>query len=546
MSRGPIFSIHEDRRGNLWIGTQGGGLNRWDLADRRAGRAVFKHYTERGGLPNNTIYGILEDEEGSLWLSTNRGLSKLDPQTGGIRNYDTTHGLQSNEFNFGAHYRSAVGEMFFGGNNGFNAFFPGRIRINTHVPPVVLTSFLKLNKRTKLEKHISDVKEIQLTHRDYVVSFEFAALDYAAPEKNRYAYKLVGLDRDWTELPGARRATYTNLGPGHYVFRVKGANSDGVWNEQGFSLGVTVLPPPWRTWWAYTFYVLLLLGIALAFRQSHVRKLASEAEYNRILEQQVKERTAQLAERYDELQLANAKLEDASVTDSLTGLGNRRFLTQCIQKEIAMVERSYGAPDRATNPCDLVLMMIDLDGLKTINDTYGHSAGDMALIQMRELLEKACRKADMILRWGGDEFLVVGRYADRELAKALAERIRVVVKDHPFDLGLDHPVYVSASIGFAFYPFIPSAPTRVTWEQVVTIADRALYGAKASGRNAWVGIFSTPATPLDAVHLISHMPELLAREGRIEVQTSVFDREVAWTPRNYDRDFVTNPISIAR
>jgi predicted signal transduction protein with EAL and GGDEF domain len=152
----------------------------------------------------------------------------------------------------------------------------------------------------------------------------------------------------------------------------------------------------------------------------------------------------------------------------------------------------------------------------------------------------------MILRWGGDEFLIVGRYADRSVASKLAERIRKAVEQHAFDLGLDRPVHLSASIGFAFYPFIPSAPTRITWEQVVTIADRALYGAKASGRNAWVGIFSTSATPLDAVHLINHMPELLALERRIDVQTSFSDREMVWSPRVADRGVATVPDLISR
>jgi predicted signal transduction protein with EAL and GGDEF domain len=169
----------------------------------------------------------------------------------------------------------------------------------------------------------------------------------------------------------------------------------------------------------------------------------------------------------------------------------------------------------------------------------------MALIQMRELLENACRKSDMILRWGGDEFLVVGRYADREMAKSLAERIRKAIEEHPFDLGFDRPVFLSASIGFAFYPFIPSAPTRITWEQVVTIADRALYGAKATGRNAWVGIFSTPGTPLDAVHLINHMPGLLAMERRIDVQSSVCDRQIDWKPANSER-IATELASLSR
>jgi diguanylate cyclase (GGDEF)-like protein len=530
-----VFAVHEDRLGALWVGTQGAGLDRWGREDRRVGRASFQKYGERQGLPNNTIYGLLEDEDGNLWMSTNKGLARLDPRTGGIRTYDKRHGLQSNEFNFGAAYRSGAGEMFFGGNEGFNAFFPNRIRRNNLAPPVVLTALEILNRDVKLPREFPG-SGLTLTYRDSVVSFEFAALDYASPDRNRYSYKLDGFDRDWVEAHGTRRATYTNLDPGKYVFRVRGANSDGVWNQDGESLPVTVLAPPWRTWWARTLYVLAALAVLFAFWRGQVRKVAREAEYRQRLEVQVEDRTSELAQRNQQLELANTRLEEASLTDSLTGLGNRRFLMSSIHQEIALVERFYAADtgDGKSNPPskpDFVLMMVDLDGLKTVNDGYGHEAGDRALIEMRDVLERACRRSDTIIRWGGDEFLILGRSADAESAKTLAERIRMSIEQHPFDLGVGRPVYLSASIGFAFYPFFASAPKDVTWEQVGTVADRALYTAKSSGRNGWVGILSNPDAPADPdfVHLINHRPDLLASEGFIQVCSSFIDsREVVW------------------
>jgi len=167
-------------------------------------------------------------------------------------------------------------------------------------------------------------------------------------------------------------------------------------------------------------------------------------------------------------------------------------------------------------------MMIDLDGLKGVNDAYGHAAGDRALIQMRDVLERACRKSDTILRWGGDEFLVFARQADAEAAEMLAERIRRLVEEHAFDLGGSRPVHLGCSIGWAIYPFMAEAPNLLSWEQVGTIADRALYAAKSSGRNAWVGILSTPRTPqADTVHLINQRPDALVRESSIEVRCSL-------------------------
>jgi diguanylate cyclase (GGDEF)-like protein len=544
LSSDAIFVIHEDRQGDLWMGTQGGGLNRWRAKDRAAGQAVFTRYTEREGLANDTVYGLLEEDSGTLWLSTNRGLSRLDPETGSFRNFDATHGLQSDEFNFGAYHQAPTGEMFFGGIDGFNSFVPSRVRRNEYVPPVVLTSIQKLNREVRPGQDLADVRDLTLDYRDYVVSFEYAALDFAAPERNRYAYKLEGLDRDWVAAGSSRRASYTNLRPGHYVFRVKASNGDGVWNEDGLAVRIDVEPPPWRSAWAYAAYALLAAGAFRLYARSQEQKRRREVEYSHRLKLQVEDRTAELAQRNQELEQVNRKLEDASLTDSLTGLSNRRFLMAQMPQDVAVVERYYrrldpnAAPPLPGNRPDFALMMIDLDGLKGVNDTYGHAAGDRVLTKIREILERACRKSDTLVRWGGDEFLVVARYVEPEVVEALAERIRRAVEEHEFDLGQARPVHLGCSIGFALYPFLTPTPNLLTWEQVGSIADRALYAAKSSGRNAWVGILGTATTPTeDVVHLVSHRPATLAREGSIEVRSSLADKDaLVWERRVVPRE----------
>lgn len=533
LSGDTVLCVLEDRAGRLWIATREAGLNRWELEDRAAYRGVFKHYTQADGLPNDFVYGILEDDEGKLWLSTNDGLARFDPETESFKTYDETHDLQSNEFNVGAYHRAADGEMFFGGPNGFNAFYPGEVVNNLHVPPVVLTGFLKANRRVEFETRVSEVRSIEIDHNDSVVTFEFASLDYTAPESNLYTYKLENFDRDWIDLRDVRRATYTNLDPGAYVFRVRGSNNDGVWNQDGLAIDVTAIPPPWRTWWAYLGYLFALASLIAYFVRSQRRELVRAAENRLRLEEDVRRRTKELAERNAQLQLANKKLEEASLTDALTGLRNRRYLAHYIERDIALIRRYFNDANvgPGTVRPELLFLIIDLDGFKEINDTYGHAAGDQVLLQFREILESASRDADTLIRWGGDEFVVVGRELQPGTVEGLAERIRSSVRSAEFELGEDLPsARLSCSIGFAKYPFVHSAPELLSWEQVLTVADRALYAAKMSGRNAWVGIMGTSeAPPEDLLEKINEEPERLLRERVIRLHSSLGNpQDIRW------------------
>ncbi|MFC1850637.1 two-component regulator propeller domain-containing protein [candidate division CSSED10-310 bacterium] len=284
LSHNSVVTIHEDRRGVLWIGTYGGGLNRFNRKNE-----TFHNYTEKDGLPHNMILGILEDDHDNLWLSTNKGLSRFSLREKIFTNYDVRDNLQSNQFNPGACFKSKNGEMFFGGVSGFNSFHPDQIKVNPHVPPLVLTDFKIFNKSIvqegKLEKSLSETKELELSYKEFFFTIEFAALDYRISEKNKYAFMLEGFDEEWISAGTARSATYTNLDTGRYIFRVKGSNNDGVWNEQGVALTIIVNPPPWKTWWAYGLYCLTILGIVFfSSRYAYLRH--KNKTYLRELERQ--------------------------------------------------------------------------------------------------------------------------------------------------------------------------------------------------------------------------------------------------------------------
>ena len=227
-------------------------------------------------MPNNVVYGILSDNKNNLWLSTNRGLSKFNTSKIIFKNYDVLDGLQSNEFNTGAYFNSKNGEMFFGGINGINYFFPGRIKDNPFPPPIVITGCKVLNDLTKdgrEDKASFNSREIILPYNHNLIQINFAALDFSAPQNNKYAYKLESLNHDWIYSGRINSATFTNLSPGNYLFKVIGSNNDGIWNEKGTSIKLIILPPWWMNWWAYIIYGFLFLSILYMIRHYELNRL---------------------------------------------------------------------------------------------------------------------------------------------------------------------------------------------------------------------------------------------------------------------------------
>jgi ligand-binding sensor domain-containing protein/signal transduction histidine kinase/CheY-like chemotaxis protein len=429
LSDDTVYTIVEDQQGTLWVGTSKG-LNRMDSQS-----GEFKRFTEKDGLPNNIIYRIEEDNDGLLWLSTNQGLSQFNPKTESFKNYEVGDGLQSNEFNSGASFKSKSGELFFGGIKGFNRFFPDKITDDKQKPVVVFTDMLLFNQSVPisssqvhsenttqlstslftLQHAINATDSLTLTHQENLVSFEFSALNYSNPEKNKFAYRLEGFDTHWVNTDFKKRfATYTNLPSGDYVLRVKASNSHGVWNEEGATLSITVLPPPWKSWWAYTFYALVIFGLLYWFTQSqqnkkkHLKMLVLERtkeleQHRDNLEELVKKRTQDLVRSQKESMTIHEQLRRSQKMEAIGQLAGGiahdfNNLLGIIMGNLDLLKMGMGSDEKALNRIDSALkgasrgaeITKKLLGFSRVN-AYGASLTSVNLFieNIEELLRKS-------------------------------------------------------------------------------------------------------------------------------------------------------------
>ncbi len=284
----------------MWVGTKGGGLNKFDKKE-----GTFEHFTVRDGLPDNVIYGILVDAEKKLWLSTNKGLAQFDPVTKDSRHFSAADGLQDDEFNTAAFYKSEKeGRMYFGGINGISTFIPSEIEIDQYQPPVYITN-IKINgeelqikssaenfDRPYLAQAIEQTSQIDLAWHQNQLSLEFASLDFSIPEKNLYQYRLSKVHKDWIDAGTDRSVNFGNLAPGKYIFEVKGSNSSGIWNDSPTQLSIVIHPPWWRTDLAYAIYILIIAGSILGLYRFQLNRTRLKNQL--LYEQKEAERLAQL------------------------------------------------------------------------------------------------------------------------------------------------------------------------------------------------------------------------------------------------------------
>jgi len=301
LNRYEVNAIYGDRAGTLWIGTPHG-LSRFD-----SGVEVFAHYGEEDGLADDAVQAILEDERGYLWISTAGGLSRFDPASGVFRNYDVSDGLHGYEFTQ-ARCRTSDGTMYFGGINGLNAFAPKAVKDNPYPPPVVLTALTRGGRDVTGKRAVETLSDLRLTWPNNFFEFGFVALNYHQSEKNQYAYKLEGFDRDWNVVGTRRFGRYTNLPGGTYTLRMKASNNDGIWNEEGISLSVTVVPPFWATWWFRGGILLVLVVGAAAGYRLRVRGVEARS---RELETLAANRTVALSRANERLRQEIAERERA-------------------------------------------------------------------------------------------------------------------------------------------------------------------------------------------------------------------------------------------
>ena len=332
LSHDEVHYLLEDRRGTLWVGTAVG-LNKMVIgAD---GTPRFQRYTARDGIADDVVAALQEDLDGFIWVSSSSGLHRLDPLSGGWRNYNSADGTIEGAYFDASALRAPDGTLYFGGNNGITAFNPRALHDNLIAPRAVITGLQIFGQPAEdirpglLPGPIERLSGITLPAADSVFSLEFSALHFAAPGRNRFAYRLAGFDQDWIGVDAGKRfATYTNLDPGKYVFQVRAANKDGVWSDSAATLQVTVLPPYWKTWWFRVLGGVLVLGIGYALFRVRVDGLRRQKDLlehqvgartekieqqNRLLERQteeLREQQRQVRRRTDELALANAALQE--------------------------------------------------------------------------------------------------------------------------------------------------------------------------------------------------------------------------------------------
>ncbi|MEO8378748.1 MAG: two-component regulator propeller domain-containing protein [Acidobacteriota bacterium] len=442
------------RDGRLWVGTAGGAciLTHWDGRTAR-----FDRISERLGRIPSPAEALIEDREGRVWIGPRL---RVDPRTWTARELGPADGFAFRNFFIASRSMTRRGLLLFGSPEGLLVADPSALQALPDDAPIVATS-LQVDGRPRRGAAVARTLLLSASERTFTL--DFAALDFSASGRQRYRYRLEGLDPQWTTAVAAQRGvTFSRLPPGRYLLRVGATKRDGGWSANELRLPVTVLPA-----WHQTLGFRLLAALAVA-------ALAYGAYRLRVRQLRARERAleALVAERTRELALAYEQIEEASLTDPLTGLRNRRFLEQTIAADLELASRGHG---------DLVVLLADLDHFKNVNDTYGHAAGDAVLEELAALMLQNFRTSDTVVRWGGEEFLIVVRFVDRNTAPELAEKLRAAVAAHSFLLPDGTVLRRTCSIGFASWPGSSS------WEGTIDLADAALYAAKRGGRNACVG-----------------------------------------------------------
>lgn len=310
-----INSFIEDYKGIIWIATKGLGILRFDPKTNQ-----FDIISKASGLAHINTYGILSDNKKTFWISTDNGIAHYIPTTNSFETFGVSDGLQGKEFNRRAFFKSSSGELFFGGVNGLNSFYPDLIIKNPTPPPVFITSVIASGKSLLVPTDSSS--NLELNYTDKSLTIDFAALDFNAPENNLYSYKLSDFDKDWIQTQGKNEVTYTNLAPGTYIFQVKGTNNHQVWSPKASELKIIIFPPPWRTTWAYLFYLLLITSTAVfSFRyytnklklQANIQAERLRAETAEVQARALERENQQRVQNEAQIKLKNSELEEANL-----------------------------------------------------------------------------------------------------------------------------------------------------------------------------------------------------------------------------------------
>jgi diguanylate cyclase (GGDEF)-like protein len=437
------------------------------------GSLQVQHVTQPDALVGDTIYSAGQVPPDALWLGTAMGIKRW--HAGRIDHFGRGDGLPGDDAAANGFWSDADGDVWFGMANGLAHFSASNDPGALPTPPTSVTAIQDGQGRA-LTAPVP-----QVPWKDRALTFHFATLGFAQPGDVHRQVRMAGFEDAWRDT-AVSEARYTGLLPGHYRFQARARYGDGAYGTVA-SRELVILPPWWLTWW---FLALVLASLALLSRAIVRWRLARLRARNAELEALVGKRTRDLKAAY-------VALEEASMVDPLTGLKNRRYLSVFMPEELARCLRQQrahphaSAPQAAARNVDLCLLMLDLDDFKAVNDTYGHAAGDAVLHQLGDVLRATCRDSDVIVRWGGEEFLILARNSDRDQIQTMASQLCESVRNHAFELADGTLLHKTCSVGFTGFPLLQDSPERFGWEQAIELADQCLYAAKHSGRDGWVG-----------------------------------------------------------
>jgi diguanylate cyclase (GGDEF)-like protein len=438
------------------------------------GRIDLRQFGVKDGLPAEEVYLVGADRSGNVWAGGPLGLTMFS-HNGSMQRFTREDGLIWDDLDAEAYYADEDGGVFFGTSGGLARYKPEITGSDRSVskPSVVITSALLGNK-----EHSQD-SFVRVPYKENILQVEFAALTFRDKDRVRCYYQLNGLENEVSETM-LRETRYPALPAGDYSFEVFCKSATGVVSAPAV-FSFTIARPWWQMWETKLIgLALVLLAIAgfVKVRLSHLERERLRLE-------------VAVAQRNTELARTNQELKEASLTDPLTGTRNRRFFDLIIPSDVNQAVRTYSTPLSLTGGRnrDLVLYLIDIDHFKQINDDYGHGAGDKMLVDIAARISSVMRQTDVLIRWGGEEFLLVSRAAERSESSQLALRVLNAVGGEGYDLpGVAAPVFRSCSVGWAPFPWFEDRPEVVDYETILKMADRALYRAKSLGRNRAFGV----------------------------------------------------------
>ncbi len=435
------------------------------------------HLTTANGLTHNDVWSVINDGSGNIWFNTSVSLDRYSK--GFISHFNKKTGLYGNEGAIHAAFKDKSGKLYFGIVPGFVEISPRERSSGITAPILYIRQIICDASANSKINPVVLTGNMTLPYRQNNVEFHYIAVSTRKENPVLYRTRLFPFDKQWSEPTQHTFVTYMNLPPDRYTFQVEANNGGGEtpWIESRNTITLTIEKPFWLSVWFILLIILFGFGFILLFIKIRLNALENQKRH---LEKLVKQRTEELAR--------------LSITDPLTDLKNRRYLEEKIKEDISLIERAIydhiQFPGRTPKTPFFLLgiFILDIDHFKKVNDLYGHKAGDTVIVEIARLLLEMFRNSDTIVRWGGEEFLVITRQTEMDNSFEMAERIRKRIEEYPFKIDETIIVNKTVSIGFAYFPFIPGNTKTVHWTQVISLADSALYIAKKNGRNLTVGL----------------------------------------------------------